>query len=195
VRCILIVAWNLAALVPIWLGAWSVFAVLALYWFENLCTGIAQHRKLRDLERRSPQPDALFAPSAFFAVHYGLFTAVHGLLVLVFFGVIQGGLQERHDGWWISALVIVATQWADYRTRWVAQAGWTHARAVRLMVEPYARTAVLHAVVICGGWLALSAADPRAVLLVFAGVKLVAELTVALLRSDAGQPRTGATAA
>lgn len=193
-RFILIVAWNLAALVPIWLGAWSVFAVLALYWFENLCTGIAQYCKLRDLERHKPDPSEPFAPSEFFALHYGLFTGVHGLFVLVFFGIIQGGLRERSEGWWISALIVVATQWADYRTRWVAQAGWGHARAGRLMLEPYARTAVLHAVVVFGGWLALSAADPRWVLLLFAAVKLLAELTVALLRNDARPPRADAAA-
>lgn len=194
-RFVPVVLWNLAALLPIWLDAWGVFAVLGLYWLENLCTGLVQYRKLRDLERFRAEPDAVFAPSAFFALHYGLFTAVHGLLVLVFFGLIAGGLQERHDGWWISALVVIAMQVADYRTQWQARAGWTRAHAVRLMVEPYARVAVLHAVVILGGWLALSAAEPRTVLLAFAGLKLVAELAVTVFLSrgrDAAAAPNGA---
>lgn len=183
-RLLPVLLWNLAALVPIWLDAWGVFAVLGLYWFENLCTGLAQYRKLRDVERFRPEPGAPFAPSEFFALHYGLFTAVHGLLVLVFFGVIAGGLWDSHAGWWISALIVAAMQVADYWMQWHARAGWAGARVASLMVAPYARAAVLHVVVIFGGWLALSSDEPRTILLLFAGLKFAAELATALLWKD-----------
>lgn len=174
-----VLLWNLAALVPIGLGAWSIFGVLALYWFENLCTGLAQYCKLRDVERHRGEDDKPFAPSAFFALHYGLFTLVHGVLVLAFFGIVAGGLWEDHAGWWISALVVTSMQVLHYRTDWHSRGAWAHASAGRLMAEPYARVAVLHVVVIAGGWLALTASEPRAVLLLFAGAKLAAELAIA----------------
>lgn len=176
-----VVLWNLAVIVPIWLDAWGVFAVMALYWFENFCVGAAQYRKLRDLERFGGGADGAFSARALFALHYGLFTAVHGVLVFVFFGLIEGGLWEPHGGWWISVVVIAAVQLVDYHVQWRARAGWTQASAGRLMIEPYARVAVLHAVVIVGGWLALSSSQPRSTLIVFATVKLVAELVATIL--------------
>lgn len=191
-----VVLWNLAALVPIWLDLWGVFAVLALYWFENLCTGVAQTVKLRDLERFRRAAPRLFAPSAFFALHYGLFTLVHGVLVFVFFGLVAGGLWQDHAGWWISALVVAGMQFAQYRTEWRARGAWANATVGRLVAEPYARVAVLHVVMIAGGWLALTSSEPRSILLLFAAAKFVAEAVVALFatrRSSAPDDGRAAT--
>ena len=180
---VLILLWNLATLVPIWLGWWDVFAVLGLYWFENLCTGIVQFRKLRDAEAHSDGPRDAFALSSFFALHYGIFTAVHGLLVLVFFGLVMGGLWQQGQAWWLSALVIAAIHYAGYRGDWRAKQGWTRTTPGRLMAEPYARVMVLHAIVIGGGWLALSSQSPQAILKLFALIKLGVELGTAMLWS------------
>ncbi|MBP7623952.1 MAG: hypothetical protein KA763_08245 [Xanthomonadales bacterium] len=49
------------------------------------------------------------------------------------------------------------------------------------MAEPYARVLVLHAIVIGGGWLALSAQSPQAILKLFGLIKLGVELTAAFL--------------
>lgn len=179
----LILLWNLATLLPIWLGWWDVFAVLGLYWFENLCTGFVQFHKLRDAEVHADAPRDGFALSGFFAMHYGIFTAVHGLLVLVFFGLVMGGLWQQGQGWWWSALAIAATHFVDYRWGWQAAHGWTRTTPGRLMAEPYARVLILHGIVIAGGFLALTAQSPHAVLLVFALVKLAVELLAAFLWS------------
>lgn len=172
---LLILLWNLATLVPIWLGWWDVFAVLGLYWFENLCTGIFQYLRIRDCERARPTRDDGLALSGFFAMHYGIFTGVHGILVLVFFGLVMGGLWQAGHGWGWSALAIAATQYAGYRTTWRARAAWKHTTPGRLMAEPYARVLVLHLIVIGGGFLALSAESPQAILVAFALLKLGVE--------------------
>lgn len=185
---LLILFWNIAALVPIWLGWWDVFAVLGLYWFENVCTGVYQYLRIRDCERARPKRDDDFALSGFFAMHYGIFTGVHGLFVLIFFGVILGGLWQSGQHWWLSALVIAATYHLAYRRTWQASQGWTRTTPGRLMAEPYARVLVLHLVVIGGGYFALSAKDPQAVLLVFAGIKLAMELLAQFLWSRFATP-------
>ncbi len=106
---LLILFWNIAALVPIWLGWWDVFAVLGLYWFENVCTGVYQYLRIRDCERARPKRDDDFALSGVSAMHDGIFTGVHRLMVLIFFGVSLGGLWQSGQHWWLSALVIAAT--------------------------------------------------------------------------------------
>ena len=152
---LLILLWNLATLVPIWLGWWDVFAVLGLYWFENVCTGIFQHLRIRDCERSQPTRD--------------------DILVLVFFGLVMGGVWQAGPGWGWSALAIAATQYAGYRATWRAREAWKHTTPGRLMAEPYARVLVLHLIVIGGGFLALSAESPQAILVAFALVKLGVE--------------------
>jgi len=179
---LLILFWNLAALVPIWLGWWGVFPVLGLYWFENACTGWFQYRRLRAVEQLRPDPQQPFLMSQFFAMHYGIFTGVHGILVLVFFGIVSGGLREAANGWWLSAAVVVILQWQGYRD-WLRAGGAMRSSSGRLMAEPYARVLVLHAIVLGGGFLALSAADPRSILLLFAASKLAIELTATALWS------------
>lgn len=188
---LLILLWNLATLLPIWLGGWDVFAVLALYWFENACTGVFQYLRIRDCERAQPKRDDGFALSGFFAMHYGIFTGVHGVLVLAFFGLVMGGLWQAGQGWWWSALAIAATQYAGYRLTWRARQGWQHTTPGRLMAEPYARVLVLHLIVIGGGFLALSADSPHTILLAFALVKLGIEWLAQFLWSRFATPSSG----
>jgi hypothetical protein len=171
-----ILCWNLAALVPIALGWWDPFAVLACYWFENLCTGVVQFLKLRDRERFVPDRTQLFPMSRFFAMHYGMFTGVHGILVLVFFGIVMGGLQQGRValGWSLLAIAIIHA--FQFQHDWRRRQGWLATSTGRLMAEPYARVMVMHATVLAGGWLALSSQEPGRVLLLFAIVKLAIEL-------------------
>jgi len=180
---VLIVLLNLATLVPIWLGWWDVFAVLGLYWFENLCTGVVQFQKLRDAEAHSGSKPEAVPLSKFFALHYGIFTAVHGLLVLVFFGLVMGGLWQQGQAWWLSAIIIAAIHYLGFRSEWRARQGWTRTTPGRVMAEPYARVLVLHVIVIAGGWLALSAPSPQSILKLFALIKLGVELIAAFIWS------------
>ena len=173
---LLILFWNLAAVIPIWLGWWDVFAVLALYWFENACTGVFQYLRIRDTEGTKPRKEDDFGMASFFAMHYGIFTGVHGLLVLVFFGIVTGGFSQAGQGWWLSALAVFATQAIGYKLVWQKQRGWLHTTSGRLMAEPYARVLILHLIVIAGGLLALRSDAPRTILLTFALIKLPIEL-------------------
>jgi len=176
---LLVLLTNVAAFLPVWLGHWSVFALLGLYWFENVVTGVLQFLKMRAVERLT-KPRDVFALSGFFAVHYGIFTLVHGIFVLVFFGFLLSG---AHEGgatlWWMSAGVVAFTQISAYRRAFVRGDEARRASVDRLMFEPYGRVVVLHLVVLGGGWLALTSQQPRLVLLLLIGLKLVVELVQA----------------
>lgn len=176
---LLVLLTNLAAFLPVWLGHWSVFALLGLYWFENVVTGVLQFLKMRAVERVTKRRD-VFALSGFFAVHYGIFTLVHGIFVLVFFGFLLSG---AHEGgatlWWLSAGMVAFIQINAYRREFVRGDEARRASVDRLMFEPYGRVAVLHLVVLGGGWLALTSQQPRLVLSLLIGLKLVVELVQA----------------
>lgn len=196
-RYLQVLLWNLATLLPLALGGFGVFAVLACYWAENALTGLVQFLKLRDLEARDrtaragqPVDPREFPLSLFFAMHYGIFTLVHGVLVLVFFGLIHGGLRTLDAGnLGLALLAIAVVQGWAYVADWRAGGEWKRATPGRTMAEPYARVLVMHLVVLGGGWLALESAEPQRVLLLFGGIKLVVELAAAALWQRLGAAR------
>ncbi|NOT41255.1 MAG: hypothetical protein HOP13_12250, partial [Alphaproteobacteria bacterium] len=80
----------------VWLG-WSVFEVLLLYWFENVAIGVAHAVRLGIATRTNSVADG-WSTTSFFAMHYGIFTFVHGVFVLVYFGIVSGGLAGFRGG-------------------------------------------------------------------------------------------------
>lgn len=177
----LILLANIAALLPVWFGHWSVFALLGLYWFENVVTGVIQFLKMRAVERLRPRADP-FGMANFFALHYGMFTAVHGIFVLAFFGLISTTAREGGAAlWWLSALIVAASLALAYHRDFVRSGEAARANLDRLMFEPYGRVVVLHLVVLIGGALALDNKHPRLVLMVLVLFKLGAELITAYL--------------
>ena len=84
-----VAALILANLVPLagvlWMG-WEVGDVVLLYWIENLIVGV--FNVLRILAVRIRDPAAWLGKLVlipFFAVHYGGFAAVHGVLLTAMF--------------------------------------------------------------------------------------------------------------
>ena len=115
-----LIAANLIPVAGVLLWGWSVFEIVALYWFENVVIGAVNILKLAaaagDLsepnDRRFPpdMPDHLRAPAPpslavhaaklflipFFTVHYGMFCFVHGVFVFALLGGKGGG--SMHGG-------------------------------------------------------------------------------------------------
>lgn len=115
---VLLLAANLIPVAGVVLRGWSVFEIVALYWFENVVIGAVNILKLAaacgDLsdpnDRRDPpgMPDYLRAPAApgiarhaaklflipFFTFHYGMFCLVHGVFVFALLGGEGGGFMD-----------------------------------------------------------------------------------------------------
>src|SRR5512135_1307407 len=78
---------NAVPLFGVLLHQWTVFAVVLLYWGENVVVG--GFNVLRMLFARPSEPIAQAAKLfliPFFCVHYGMFTFVHGMFVFAIFG-------------------------------------------------------------------------------------------------------------
>ena len=67
---------------------WSVFVVIALFWFENVVIGVLNVAKMLISGARLGGLGliAALALAAFFTVHYGMFTVGHGVFVVALFG-------------------------------------------------------------------------------------------------------------
>jgi len=121
----------------IWFG-WSVFEVLLLYWFENVAIGVAHAARLAISTRTNAVADG-WSTTTFFAMHYGLFTFVHGVFVIVFFGVVGGGLAEPIGGLVAPALAIIGWQVACLFIDAVRTDYFKGRTPNDLMFEPYPR--------------------------------------------------------
>src|SRR3989344_2990629 len=82
-----LLALVLANLVPLfgvlWLD-WKIFPILLFYWLENVAIWVFNPVKMM-LVLRSGRAERI-SQSLFFAIHFGGFTAAHGLFLFVLFG-------------------------------------------------------------------------------------------------------------
>lgn len=104
-----LLAANLLPLAGVLFWDWDVFALLVLFWMENVVVGVFFILRIvfADLEDAALWVGKLFMVP-FFCVHYGMFTAVHGVFVFMLFG--QG--KHRVDG--LDALAPAARAADDY---------------------------------------------------------------------------------
>jgi hypothetical protein len=115
---VFLIAANLIPVAGVMLWGWSVFEIVALYWFENVVIGAVNILKLATVsgdlsesnESHDPpgMPDYLRQPVApgiarhgiklflipFFTFHYGMFCFVHGVFVFALLGGKGGGFMD-----------------------------------------------------------------------------------------------------
>ena len=184
---------------------WSVFFVMALFWFENVVIG--GFNVLRMLVSGARIGGAGIvgagAMAAFFTVHYGGFTAGHGLVVLLLFGmpelghpVMESGslsplgpmvqtLFGNREGWLAVAAIVVTIHAASFM-RWAWATRELPAPVKELMVAPYGRMVVLHITLMAGAFLIISTQAPVLGVLLLLALKLGYDL-ITLRRSPQKQ--------
>jgi Family of unknown function (DUF6498) len=184
---------------------WPVFVVMALFWFENVVIGGLNVMRMLVSGVRMGGVGVLGAlfTSAFFTVHYGLFTAVHGVFVVMLFGLpdmgrdaMDGGLsgplvrmleQLASDrGAWLAMLAIVAVQAANF-VQWGIATRERPTPLRELMGAPYGRIMVLHVTLIAGGFLVMSLHAPVLGALLLIALKLAYDLVTLRRGPDAGK--------
>ena len=171
---------------------WSVFIVIALFWLENVVIGIFNVARMLISGVRLGRVGliAALALSAFFTVHYGMFTVVHGVFVVMLFG--QPELGGSMSGLFGPLVRMVDYLLAD-REAWFAAVGitllqataffrWTIASRAHpavlpaLMFAPYGRIMILHFTVIASGLLVAMLKLPVLGALLLVGLKLVFDI-------------------
>ena len=174
---------NTAPLVGVLLHHWTVFAVVLLYWSENVIVGA--FNVLRMLIAR-PRQGLAWAAKAFmipfFCVHYGMFTFVHGVFVFLLirgqkpqsgFGLsvhtVLTALREQGLAWAVVALIV--SHGFSFLHNYVAGGEYLRISLQQLMSQPYGRVVVLHLAVLGGGFLILSVGSPVGALLILIALK------------------------
>ena len=197
-----VAALMLANLVPLagvlWLS-WEVGDVVLLYWIENLVVG--GFNMLRMLAVRWRDAAAWLGKLVlipFFAVHYGCFAAVHGVLLtamfrapgtgmpaaldatnidsammlvpLLIWGTLLHALTERTLAY--AAATLILSHGVSFLVNYLGAGEYRSATLQDLMTRPYRRVILLHVVIIGSGFLLLLTGAPVAGLVLMVLVKI-----------------------
>ncbi len=198
---------NLIPVVGVLFWGWSAFALIILYWMENLVIGVRTVLSMllnAALNGAAAWPGALFF-AVFFTIHYGMFCAVHGIFVMTFFGRDVGGsgaldfggmvtkLFETETNLTIGLASIAAWQLVQF-VLFIARGEAKSTTAHKLMGAPYPRIMVLHITIIFGGFVLMLLNEPVAGVLVLALVKMAYDVAE-VLRDPKDDKESGAGAA
>lgn len=187
---IVLLAANLVPLVGVVAFHWTVFAVLLLYWFENVVIGAFNVLKMAFADPKSLASDALkLFLIPFFIVHYGIFAFVHGMIILSLFGhatrfspgpaAFAAALRNAGVGWGVVAIV-VSHGFSFFHNYWMS-GEYRNASPQLLMAQPYARVVVLHVAILIGGFGAVALGSPVVALVVLVALKTAIDLKAHLV--------------
>lgn len=164
---------------------WDVFPLLVIFWMENVVIGV-----LNALKMLLADPgDALLTGGKvimvpFFCVHYGMFTVVHGMFVLVLFGGplygIGGAIElwapamrvAKDSGLWLALVVLAGSHLFSFVSNYLYRGEFRRAQVATLMMQPYGRVMVLHVVILAGGFAAVTLGSPVWALVLLIALKI-----------------------
>jgi hypothetical protein len=195
-----LVVGNLLPVWAVWAGHMSVGDVFVVYWIENLAYWAITIVKVRTargvpgpsaartrLNGRPIDPDRPEPLAFFFALHYGIFTIVHGVFAFVM-AFMAGG--ELHPGSWLLAgLALGLSHLGSLWLNWFEGGERLRVSASTAMWQPYPRMLVLHVGIILGFGLAMDAVGSAdtpsglqqlAPVLLLLGLKTVVDLALHL---------------
>jgi hypothetical protein len=156
----LIVA-NMIPLIGVVFFEWSLFAIMYLYWLENVIIGVFNVLRMSRAEgvidpkhtiEMGDKPytdERRTALIVFFVVHYGIFTTVHGAFISIVFGPYDIGLISALAG----VLGLIVSHWVSYVTNYIGAGEYKKVSAPTLFILPYKRIIILHMSIIFGGFL------------------------------------------
>jgi hypothetical protein len=177
---------NALPIVGVLFLGWSVFPLVLLYWLENAIVGGFNVAKMLVAQPREP---AYWAGKVFvipfFIVHFGMFTYIHGVLLVALLGpkgtqpfdiveTVPPAIRANHLGWAVLSLVV--SHGLSFYWNYIKNGEYQRASLNALMAQPYGRVVVLHLTVLFGGWIVMTLGSPLLALVLLVVLKAAADL-------------------
>jgi hypothetical protein len=171
---------NLWPLLGVLFLGWTVFAVVLLFWIENVIVGVFNLARMA-LARGGSGGQRILKVflMPFFTVHYGMFTLVHGVFVFALFGgTVPLSAPEalpdvlRGAGVGPAALALLASHGISFVANYVLGGEYRTTTAAALMLAPYGRVVVLHVVIIMGAFVIQALGTPLLALALLVVLKI-----------------------
>lgn len=211
-----LLAANTLPIVGVLCFGWDAFAIVLLYWTENIVIGFYNVLKMAFVKMDHPVEHLgkLFM-IPFFIVHYGGFTGGHGLFILTMFRESNASPFPSGNSWpcflvFVQMLFNVVRQAFSIvpPNMMYAIAGLFVSHGIsfgynyfykgerkrtsleKLMGQPYGRIVVLHIAIIFGGFLTMTMGSPVGVLLILVLMKTGLDVKLHLRERKKNQATT-----
>ena len=196
--------------VPLWgvlFAGWDAFLLVLLYWAENVIVGFYNILRIATAktEHIAEQLGKLFM-IPFFVVHYGGFTAVHGLFVLFLFqkgegarafpaarewpcffafvqlliNVIKEAFAVAPESFRVAFSGLMVSHGVSFVYNYLLKGEYANATGKDLMARPYGRIVVMHIAVLAGAFLTMAVGSPVAILTVLVVLKTFVDVQLHL---------------
>ncbi len=178
---------NLLPLLGVLNGELGLGDVFVLYWAENVVFwGTTTIRILTAGGGESPSSDVPATRSnpflaGFFAMHFGIFTVVHGVFAITL-ALLSGGFTGSAWSWALVLGAMLASHLVSLGLNWFGRDERLGVTAEKAMFAPYPRMVVLHVAVIAAFALVLATGNKHSVTAValLCGMKAVVDLALHL---------------
>jgi len=186
ISSIALVISNLIPLFGVIFWKWDLSSIIFIYWLENLIIGLLNILKIKKSEgeiipqslqnfsinNKQIEPMGKAGLISFFIFHYGIFSFVHGMFVLTFFGFPKMSFLILA----LSCLSIFLSHFVSYLVNYVGKGEYLVVSPNKLFMQPYSRVVILHLTIIFGGMLATSLGSPVFALVFMIILKIIVDL-------------------
>jgi hypothetical protein len=175
---------NLMPLAGIALFGWGAFALMLLYWLENIVIGLMTLGKILfgTWLRDSSNLLAAIPVSIFFVFHYGLFCFVHGVFVVTLFrnaggaggafdlpAIVGAAFDSTPEVFW--GFVFLCVAHGAMLVAWLFSGAWRGDHPIGEITRPYYRIIVLHVTLLVAGLPVMLMGEPVIGVLILALTK------------------------
>jgi hypothetical protein len=182
---------NLVPLLGVLFAGWDAFAIVLLFWAENLVIGFynilkmifvkipaAPKRGRNEFGPIPPPPGIRYFFIPFFTIHYGGFTAAHLVFILAIFHRPIGSALTLGMLWPVLGLFV--SHGISFVANFLIRGERERTDLGTLMFQPYLRIGIIHAAVIVGGFYGDKLGSTLPVLVVLIGLKTVLDVVLHL---------------
>ncbi len=200
-RSILILGFNLFPALSAIVFGWSAFTLILLYWIENLILGGLNELKIIICGAAGGRQGLISALSLapFFVVHYGLFSAIHGVILFSLFDdrgatdvdlfnlvpQVAARLETDPMLFW-NAVLLAVFHLLSFLIYWVAPAAWRGTDPLVQTFAPYGRIVVVHLTIMIAALPVVLLGNPLIAVVLLALVKTAMETGLAYVTDLAG---------
>ena len=198
---LVLIAANLLPILGVANGSLGVGDVFVMYWIENVAVWLVTIVKISTAEGGATEAQlddrarmaTRYGSAGFFALHYGIFTLVHGIFAFVL-AFASGGFKGSALFWTVSMIALVVSHVISLGINWFGRGERRWVSPGRAMFLPYPRMLVLHGSVIVGfmllgGWDG-GPSDSIAPVVFLCGLKTVVDLAFHVVEHWIRRPDT-----
>lgn len=193
-----LIAANFIPLIGVLFYDWDAILVLALFWIENLIIGAFNLIRIILAGIVQKDSSAVFT-SVFFAIHYGVFCAIHGQILTVLINypeikytdyfpeISQGFFEIFLDGAavllsfidnlapaiWLGITALILSRLVSFIENFILDGQVFTTKVSKLMAQPYGQIVVMHIGIIVGAILLEKFNSPIWLLVVIVIFKII----------------------